>query len=204
MRTVVCILIVLLLAVQVFAAEPKSGILRVSGDNTWVAYVHGKEVGRGADWQAVGAYPFDLIKGSAVIAVYVHDLEPGASGVGGFLGDIVLDNGDYIGTGIEGHDWKASSDPKYMKDDSWIKPDFDDSKWEEPHVYDKFGAGVWGFGAGAMRNVLKNPDCTAFWVWAGPNDASDDVFFRYTIGKAFAVDSNGKISTTWGFLKAEY
>jgi len=63
--------------------------LRVSGDNNWVAFVNGEQVGEGSDWQAVGDYEFDLVNGGAVIAVYIHDAEPGAAGVGGALADIV-------------------------------------------------------------------------------------------------------------------
>jgi hypothetical protein len=202
LRIIICVFLVLLLTIPAFAADPKKGTLRMSGDNSWVAYINGEKVGEGADWQAIGLYPFDLIKDSAVIAVYVHDAEPGNTGSGGFLADIVLDNGDYIGTGMEGFEWKASSDAAYMKDDEWIEPDFDDSGWEVPTKYDQFGAGIWGFGAGAMQNNgLKDPDCEAFWIWAGPNDLNDDVFFRYTIGEAFAVEAGGKVSATWGMLK---
>lgn len=204
-RLSICVIVLLfvLLATQAMAADPKKGVLRVSGDNSWTVYINGEEAGGGADWQQVGAYEFDLKNGSAVIAVHVHDAEPGAAGVGGFLGDIVLDNGDYFGTGIEDSEWKASADDSFMNDKDWIEPGFDDSAWEAPVVYDQFGAGVWGFGAGTMRQVLVDPDCTAFWVWAGPNDVADEVFFRYTIG-ALAVDSQGKDAVTWGDLKANY
>lgn len=201
----ICVLslLVLLAVFQAFAADPKSGVLRASGDNTWEAYVHGKEVGRGADWQQVGVYDFEFVKGSATIAIYVHDAEAGGTGSGGFLADIVLDNGDYIGTGItEG--WKASSDAQYMKHRDWTQPEFNDEDWEEPTVYDPFGGGIWGFGAGAMRAFLKDPDCTACWIWAGPNNVNDDVFFRYTIGKVLAVESHAKSATTWGHIKLTY
>jgi hypothetical protein len=176
----------------------------MSGDNTWEAYVNGEEVGVGFDWQAVVAYEFDLVNGSAVIAIHVHDAEPGAAGVGGMLADIVLDDDTYIGTGIEEGEWKASADDSFLDHDEWIEPNFDDSGWEEPVVYDLFGAGVWGGGAGAMKAVLNDPDCTAFWVWAGPNDTADEVFFRHTIGGNFAVESQSKAATTWGQIKAAY
>ena len=201
---IICVTVVLIAisAIQAWAADPKKGVLRVSGDNTWEAYVNGEQVGVGFDWQAVGAYEFDLKNGSAVIAVHVHDAEPGGAGSGGFLADIVLDNGDYIGTGIEGHDWKASADDSYLENDEWIEPGFDDSGWEAPMLYDLFGGGIWGFGAGAMRNVLQDPDCTAFWIWAGPNNVNDEVFFRYTIGEGAAVEPRGKSAVTWGQVKA--
>ncbi len=193
------IIVILSMAFPAFGGVPKKGVLRVSGDNSWVAYVNGKEVGRGADWQQVGVYEFELKDGFAVIAVYVHDAEPGAAGRGGFLCDIILDNGTYIGTGDPG--WKASSDNAYLKNDKWTLPDFDDSKWSEPQLYEKFGGGIWGFGAGVMRQFLKDPDCKASWIWAGPNDVADDVFFRYTIGQKLAVEPYRSFTATWGRIK---
>ena len=196
------ILIIVLAATQVSVAEPRTGLLRVSGDNTWEAYVNGEEVGRGADWQEVGLYEFELTNGSAVIAVHVHDAEPGASGSGGFLADIVLDNGAYIRTGDEG--WKASQNDAYLKDKNWVKPNFDDSGWEEPQLYDQFGGSIWGFGAGVMRQFLHDPDCTAYWIWAGPNDGADEAFFRYAIGENVAVRPYEKYAVKWGQIKVAY
>jgi len=197
----ICVVVLLMAftAIQASAAEPKKGILRVSGDNNWEAYVNGEEVGRGFNWQEVGFYEFELKNGFAVIAVHVHDAEPGGAGSGGFLADIILDDGTYIGTGDEG--WKASKDDSYLKNDEWIDPNFDDSGWEEPQLYEQFGGGIWGFGAAAMRQVLKDPDCTARWIWAGPYNVADEVFFRYTIGKNVAVEPCGKYAITWGQMK---
>jgi len=205
-KGLVCVIVILLMfaAGQMLAAAPKTGVLRVSGDNTWEAYVNGEQVGTGVDWQQVGAYEFELKNGFAAIAVHVHDAEPGAAGVGGFLADIILDDDTYIGTGIEGDEWKASADDSFLKDDEWIQPDFDDSGWEEPVVYDLFGGGVWSGGTGVMKQVLQDPDCTAFWIWAGPNNTADEVFFRFTIGKNVAVESRGKCAVTWGQMKAVY
>lgn len=203
-RILICVISIIIMssAIMASAAEPKTGVLRVSGDNTWEAYVNGEEVGRGSDWQQVGVYEFELRNGSAVIAVHVHDAEPGGAGSGGFLADIILDDGTYIGTGIEGDEWKASNDDSYLKDGGWLEPDFDDIGWDEPMVYDLFGGGIWGFGAGTMRQFLKDPDCTAFWIWAGANNQFDEVFFRYTIGEGAAVDPVGKGAITWGQIKA--
>ncbi|MBD3182922.1 hypothetical protein GF312_11565 [Candidatus Poribacteria bacterium] len=69
---------------------------------------------------------------------------------------------------------------------------------------DQFGVGVWGFGAATMQtNGLQDPDCTAFWVWAGPNDAANDIYLRFTIpGTAVTpVKSAGKLAVSWGSLK---
>lgn len=175
--------------------------LRVSGDNTWVAFVNGKKVGEGNDWQAVGEYTFDLIGGGAVIAIYVHDAEPGASGRGGALADVVLDDGRYFGTDKT---WKANAGkPIAERKDGWERIDYDDRNWEPATQLDKFGSGIWGFGADAMRKVLKNPDCNAYWVWAGPNDVADDIYLRFTIPgtQLTPVKSAGKATTFWGELK---
>jgi hypothetical protein len=74
-------------------AKAKKGTLRVSGDNTWNVFINGEQVASGADWQRPTVSDFDLDNGFAVIAVYVHDAEPGGAGSGGFLADIILDEG---------------------------------------------------------------------------------------------------------------
>ena len=192
-----------MLLIQTTNAVPKNGTVRVSGDNTWVVFVNGEEVAASGNWQAPTVSDFKLDKGFAVIAVYVHDAEPGAAGRGGFLADIILDDKpDYIGTGEDG--WRCDTG-KLLADrkDGWEEVDFDDSKWEdELEIYEKFGGGIWGFGAAQMRAILKDPDCEANWVWCGPNDAEDDIYFRYTIG-TLAVEPGGKATTTWGALKSE-
>ncbi|MCY3551768.1 MAG: hypothetical protein OXH39_15005 [Candidatus Poribacteria bacterium] len=192
-----------ILLIQTTDAVPKKGTLRVSGDNTWVAFINGEEVAASGNWQAPTVSEFDLDKGFAQIAVYVHDAEPGAAGRGGFLADIILDaKPDYIGTGEDG--WRCDTgDPIGDRKDGWEKTDFDDSKWEdELEIYEKFGAGIWGFGAAIMQQILKDPDCEANWVWCGPNDVEDDIYFRYTIG-TLSVEPEDKLATTWGTLKNE-
>ena len=186
---------------QTTNAVPKKGTLRVSGDNTWTAFIDGKEVAQSNNWQAPTVSEFTLKNGFAQIAVYVHDAEPGAAGRGGFLADIILDaKPDYIGTGEDG--WRCDTGkPIADRKDGWEKVDFDDSKWEdELEIYEKFGAGIWGFGAPQMRQVLKDPDCEANWVWCGPNDGEDDIYFRYTIG-TLAVEPEDKLATTWARIK---
>jgi len=175
--------------------------LRVSGDNTWVAFVNGEKVGEGNDWQKVGVYNFNLKNGGAVIGLYVHDAEPGASGRGGALADIVLDDGRYFGSDKT---WKANAGkPIAERKDGWEKMDFNDSKWDAATQLDQFGAGIWGFGAATMKtNGLQNPDCKAFWVWAGPNDGADDIYLRFTIPGTTAVGPNAKATVTWGNIKS--
>ena len=192
-----------MLLIQTADAVPKKGTLRISGDNTWVAFINGEEVAAHGNWQQPTVTEFDLDKGFAQIAVYVHDAEPGAAGRGGFLADIILDaKPDYIGTGEDG--WRCDTgDPIGDRKDGWEKTDFDDSKWEdELEIYEKFGAGIWGFGAAIMQQILKDPDCEANWVWCGPNDVEDDIYFRYTIG-TLSVEPEGKLATTWARIKRE-
>lgn len=191
------------LLIQTTNAAPKKGTLRVSGDNTWTAFIDGEEVAQSGNWQAPTVSEFTLKNGFAQIAVYVHDAEPGAAGRGGFLADIILDaKPDYIGTGEDG--WRCDTGkPIADRNDGWEKIDFDDSKWEdELEIYEKFGEGIWGFGAPQMRQILKDPDCEANWVWCGPNDAEDDIYFRYTIG-TLPVEPQGKLATTWARIKNE-
>jgi hypothetical protein len=207
-----------LIAVLLFAvgapsafAKAKKGTVRVSGDNTWNVFIDGEQVASGADWQRPTVSDFDLKDGFAVIAIYVHDAEPGGAGSGGFLADIILDDGTYIGTSdYEGDKedtwpgWKSDGGGKPLNDrkDGWEKVNFDDSKWAEPQEYELFGGGIWGFGAAVMKQTLHDPECTAHWIWHGPNNVEDEVYFRYTIGE-LAVSSGGKLTTTWGQIKSK-
>ncbi|GIX06030.1 MAG: hypothetical protein KatS3mg115_0433 [Candidatus Poribacteria bacterium] len=180
----------------------QAAVVRVSGDNEWQVFVNGELLAQGNDWQRPTVTEFELKNGSAVIAVYVHDFEPGAAGVGGFLADIILDNGEYLPT-EPGSAWVCDAgEPIANRNDGWEQPNFDDSGWGELQYYEQFGGGVWGFGAATMRQVLHDPDCTAFWAWCGPNNEADDVYFRYTIGKPLAVEPTGKLATAWGALKS--
>jgi hypothetical protein len=204
-RFIVCVTFVLLLGslilIQTTNAVPKKGKLRVSGDNTWVAYVNGEKLAEGTNWQAPTVSEFTLDKGFAVIAVYVHDAEPGNAGVGGFLADIILDDTpDYIGTGEDG--WRCDSGILLAnRNDGWEKIDFDDSDWEtELQAYEKFGGGAWAGGTAAMQQIFGDPECEANWVWCGPNDGEDDIYFRYTIG-TLPVEPQGKITTSWARIK---
>ena len=66
-----------MLLMQTVDAAPTKGTLRVSGDNTWIAFINGEEVAASGNWQAPTVSEFKLDKGFAQIAVYVHDAEPG-------------------------------------------------------------------------------------------------------------------------------
>jgi hypothetical protein len=191
------ILILFLTVTSLWAAK-----LRINGDNSWVGFVNGERAGEGNNWQQASVSEFEMPDGYAVIGVYVHDAEPGAAGVGGALFDVILDDGTYIPSDDT---WKSNAGaPLAERDDGWETLDFDDSDWENATQLDQFGSGVWGGGAATMRQILKDPDSTAYWVWAGPNDGADDVYFRKIVGElpATPVEPRGKITTTWGDLKA--
>ena len=176
--------------------------LRINGDNSWVGFVNGEKVAEGDNWQQATVTEFEMSEGYAVIAVYVHDAEPGGAGVGGALFDVILDDGTYIPSD---ETWKANAGaPLAERNDGWEKVDFDDSDWDNATQLAPFGEGVWAFGANTMRETLKDPDSTAFWVWAGPNNVADDVYFRKTVGDLpTPVEPNGKVTTTWAALKAD-
>lgn len=69
-----------IILMQTVNAAPTKGTLRISGDNTWVAFINGEEVAASGNWQAPTVSEFELDNGFAQIAVYVHDAEPGAAG----------------------------------------------------------------------------------------------------------------------------
>lgn len=185
-KPLLTIAIAVFCVLNVSVAAAQKGKLRISGDNSWVAFVNGKKVVEGTDWQVPSVSEFSLKNGSAVIAVYVHDAEPGTSGRGGALIDIVLDDGRYFGSDAN---WKANAGPPLAdRQDGWEQPEFDDSEWDRATQMEQFGGGIWGFAADKMRKVLKDPDCTAYWIWAGPNDGADDIYLRFTIPKTFITD----------------
>ena len=188
------------LAVQVVAT---AATIRVSGDNTWKVFHNGTLIGEGADWQRPTVSDFDLdARGAALLAIYVHDAEPGAAGSGGMLADIILDDGTYLSTNVDDPNWVCDVDePIAARNDDWEQPNFDDASWEPLTFYDKFGGGIWGFGAGTMRQTLKDPDSEAFWCWCQANNLTDEVYFRYRIG-SLSVDKTGKLATIWSALKA--
>jgi hypothetical protein len=175
-----------------------SGTLRISGDNSWVGFVNGEPVAEGSDWQRPTVSDFSLKDGVAVIAVYVHDAEPGASGAGGALVDVILDDGSYFASD---ETWKAEAGTPLAERNDGEQIAFDDSGWDNATQMAQFGAGIWGFGADTMRQTLHDPDCLAYWVWAGPNDGADDIYLRYTIGSPTAVHSRGKLTTTWANVR---
>ncbi len=175
--------------------------LRINGDNSWAGFVNGEKVAEGDNWQEATVTEFDMPDGYAVIAVYVHDAEPGATGRGGALFDVILDDDTYIPSD---ETWKANAGPPLEeRKDGWEKTDFDDSGWDNATQLDLFGEGIWGFGADTMREILKEPESSAYWVWAGPNDVEDDVYFRKTVGdiSTTPVEPMGKLTTAWGELK---
>ena len=189
-------IVICLTASSLWAAK-----LRINGDNSWVGFINGEQVAEGNNWQVATVTEFEMPDGYAIIGVYVHDAEPGATGRGGALFDVILDDGAYIPSD---ETWKANAGPPLAeRDDGWEKIDFDDSDWENATQLDQFGSGIWGGGAATMRQTLNNPDSTAYWVWAGPNDGEDDVYFRKIVGElpTTPVQPQGKDTTTWSALK---
>ena len=190
-------IVICLTASSLWAAK-----LRINGDNSWVGFVNGEQVAEGDNWQVATVTEFEMPDGYAIIGVYVHDAEPGSTGSGGALFDVILHDGKYIPSD---ETWKSNAGPPLSeRNDGWETLDFDDSGWENATQLDQFGSGIWGFGAATMRETLNNPDSTAYWVWAGPNDVEDDVYFRKIVGELppTPVQPQGKVTTTWGSIKA--
>ena len=190
------------IAICLTASSLWAAKLRINGDNSWVGFINGEQVAEGDNWQVATVTEFEMPDGYAIIGVYVHDAEPGSSGRGGALFDVILDDGKYIPSD---ETWKADAGPLLAeRNDGWETIDFDDSGWENATQLDQFGSGIWGGGATTMRETLNNPDSTAYWVWAGPNDVEDDVYFRKIVGELppTPVQPQGKVTTTWGSLKA--
>ena len=189
-------------AALLISSAAHSAAVRVSGDNAWQVFHNGEMIAQGDNWQVPTVTEFQLDnRGYALLGIYVHDAEPGDAGKGGFLADIILDDGEYLSTNADDPRWKCDAgDIIASRDDGWETADFDDSEWMELTYYEQFGGGIWGFGADAMRNHLKDPDSEAFWAWCGPNDGADDVYFRYVIGE-LDVKPAGRLAASWGEIK---
>ena len=186
--------------VATLAPAAMAGVVRVNGDNSWSVFVDGALLDEGSDWQAPSLTAF-AEGGATTIAIHVHDAEPGAAGVGGFLADVVLGDGTYIDT----QDPRWSCDAGILladRNDGWEQPGFDDSGWSELTILDQFGSGVWGGGTAAIAAALGSPDSTSYWSWSGPNDVEDEIFFRIVVGDdGTAVEPAGKAATRWASLK---
>lgn len=181
-------------------ATALTGKLRISGDNSWVGFVNGEKVAEGADWQVPTVSEFSMDE-YAVIAVYVHDAEPGDTGVGGALADVALDDGRYFGSD---ETWKADAGSLIEdRNDGWETVDFDDSGWENAQQLDPFGEGVWGFGADAGRRHLHHRSGQPKPSKLCNQGHADDVYLRLTIGQVTAVAPQSKLATTWGTLKSK-
>lgn len=190
------------LALVAVAQASFAATVRVSGDNTWKVFHDGELIAEAADWQAPTVTEFDVDKnGRALIAIYVHDAEPGGAGVGGMLADIILDDGTVIPTSEEELGWVCDAgDPIADRDDGWETVAFDDTDWIPLTFYQQFGQGVWAGGTAAMTAKFGDPPVEAFWSWCMPNNETDEVYFHYRIG-SLAVEADGKIATAWATLK---
>jgi hypothetical protein len=187
--------------VAALAPAAMAGVVRVNGDNVWSVFINGTLMDEGDNWQAPTITSFDE-GGAATIAIYVHDAEPGAAGVGGFLADVVLDDGTYITT--EDPRWSCDAGLVLAdRSDGWEASGFNDSSWSALTMLDQFGSGVWGGGTAAIADALGAPESTSFWSWCGPNDVEDELYFRIVVGDdGTAVDARSKAAVTWAGIKA--
>ena len=190
-------------ALVVTAQVASAATVRVSGDNVWKVFHDGELIAEAGNWQAPTVTEFDVDNaGRALIAIYVHDAEPGAAGVGGMLADIILDDGTYIPTSEDEPGWVCDhGDPIDDRNDDWETVAFDDSEWIPLSFFDKFPGGVWGGGAAVMTAAFGDPEVDAYWSWCLSNAETDEVYFHYRIG-SLAVEANGKGATKWAALKA--
>ena len=117
----------------------KAATLTITCDNKYEAWLNGKQVGTGEDWQKAQAYDVKeaLAKGDNVLAVAGTN-EDGPAGLIAVL-KIEFEAGDpqYVATD---KDWKAHNE----KADGWEKPGFDAKDFKLVKVIGDYGMDPWG------------------------------------------------------------
>ena len=118
----------------------KKATLTMTCDNSFLAFVNGKKVGEGDDWQKAHAFDVTdkLVKGANILAVAGTN-EGGPAGLVGAL-KIEFTTGDpqLVTTDKE---WVAT-DKKPA--DGWEKPGFDPKDWKKVKVEGDYGMDPWG------------------------------------------------------------
>ena len=117
----------------------KSAKLRITCDNSFVAFINGKQVGSGKDW----ASPVELDirphlqNGDNVIAVEARN----AGALAGLLASIDLVSAKGVGTHIVSDgEWQVSK----QKKEGWMAPSIETSGWTGAYVIGPLGSAPWG------------------------------------------------------------
>jgi len=122
-------------------AEPESGELEISADNSYELFVNGRNVGSGEGWAQRTKYKIGplLMPGRNLIAV--HAKNAGADPAGLMVKATVKSKGKPAEEVVSDNSWKFAT----KVGGRWAVPDFGDEKWEKAHALGEYGkAGPWG------------------------------------------------------------
>ncbi|MEO1844171.1 MAG: family 16 glycoside hydrolase [Akkermansiaceae bacterium] len=121
------------------ASKVKSAKLTITADNSFTAFVNGKEVGSGNNWNT--RYQFDVTKhlrlGDNVLAVRAGN-EGSIAGLAAQL-DLESDKGQKVRM-VTDKSWKSTD----QKREGWMAPGIKRSGWREPFVHGSMGMAPWG------------------------------------------------------------
>jgi alpha-L-rhamnosidase len=118
----------------------KSAVLLAAVDNSFHAYINGKDAGTGSGWTVAPSVSIaNLLKpGRNVIAVSATNTEPGPAGFTA-MARVTFTDGS-IQRIAANSNWKSSN----MRSAGWNNAEFDDSAWKPAMVVASIGDGPWG------------------------------------------------------------
>ena len=121
------------------ATDVKQATLTITADNSFTAYLNGKQVGRGNQWQT--RYQFDvsahIFRGDNVLAVKANN-EGSQAGLVAQL-DLVSAKGAKSRI-VTDKSWRVIDQPRT----GWMAASVDTSDWKRPHLHGAMGVGPWG------------------------------------------------------------
>ncbi len=131
------------------------GLLRITADNTFTAFLNGHPIGSGNVWAKI--FEFDvtahLQNGKNLLAISAANT---AGDICGLLASLQLTFADSSHQIVQSN---ASWETTDREEPGWKNLDFDDSHWQKVRVIEKYGGEIWGkpdkkFGAPLPRSVL--------------------------------------------------
>ena len=150
---------------KTFGSASKVGIFHVTVDNKFTAFVNGKRIGSGRNWQHTYDLRFTAPCGDGnVFAFKGVDSGGPAAAIAS-----VTNCGKTVSTNFE---WKCTSKNPGA---GWASKSFDDSKWAVARSGGTNGAPPWG-----VRRAISRK---AHWIWAGDFHNTNTVWCRHVTGE---------------------
>lgn len=122
-------------------AEPESGELEISADNSYELFVNGRNVGAGEGWNQRTKYKIGplLTPGRNLIAVHAKNAGPDPAGL--MVKATIKSKGKPAQEIVSDGSWKFAT----KVGGRWAVLDFSDEKWAKVHALGEYGkSGPWG------------------------------------------------------------